>query len=64
MELHRHPITNQDVNPYPDLHCGTANEGTEYITFPYCGGRIAPQRYVWFGEDPIRSISLSVTPLG
>jgi len=49
---------------YPDLHCGTANEGTEYITFPYCGDRIAPQRYVWFGEDPIRSISLSVTPLG
>jgi hypothetical protein len=49
---------------YPNLECGTANEGTEYVTFPYCGGRLGPRRYVWFGEDPIRSISLAVTPLG
>ncbi len=49
---------------YPGLECGTANEGSEYVTFPYCGGRLTPGRYVWFGQDPIRSITVAVTPLG
>jgi hypothetical protein len=42
---------------YPGLHCGVANEGTEYVQYPYCSGRLAPKVYVWFGQDPIRSVS-------
>lgn len=44
---------------YPMLRCDIANEGTEYPTYPYCAGRVAPGRYVWFGRDPVRSVTLS-----
>lgn len=40
------------------------NEGTEYRPYPYCLVRLGPDRYVWFGQDPIRSITVSSTPLG
>ena len=49
---------------YPQLECGTANEGTEYVQYPYCTGRVARGRHVWFGEDPIRSIVISRYPFG
>jgi hypothetical protein len=48
---------------YPSLRCGTANEGTEYVSFPYCTGRLAGRRYIWLGDDPIQSITISVAPL-
>jgi hypothetical protein len=48
---------------YPSLRCGTANEGTEYVSFAYCTGRVAPGHYIWFGGDPVRSITVSVAPL-
>jgi hypothetical protein len=44
---------------YPRLRCGTANEGTEYVKTPYCAGKIAPGRHIWFGRDPVRSIAVS-----
>ena len=31
---------------------------------PKCSGRLAPERYIWFGGDPIRIIALSPTPMG
>ena len=48
---------------YPRLECGTQNEDGEYPTYPYCAGKVAPDRFAWFGEDPVRSIFLSSLPL-
>jgi hypothetical protein len=48
---------------YPVLHCGTANEDTEYATYPFCAGRL-PHTWIWFGGDPIDTIQLSISPLG
>ena len=44
---------------YPDAGCGTANAGTEYPQFPYCAVQVAPARHVWFGRDPVRSVTVS-----
>ncbi len=43
------------------LHCGIANQGSEYPSFPYCGARLAPHVYLYFGQDPIRSIAFAST---
>jgi hypothetical protein len=48
---------------YEKLECGIARQG-EYRTFPYCGGMLGSGRWIWFGEDPIRSIVLTKTELG
>jgi hypothetical protein len=48
---------------YPNLDCGVAS-ASKYRTFPYCGGRLGPRRWIWFGHDPIRSIVLAETELG
>jgi hypothetical protein len=48
---------------YPAAECGTANEGTEYTPFDYCTLRVAPRRYLWFGSDPVRSVTMSTEPL-
>jgi hypothetical protein len=48
---------------YPKLDCGIA-EADEYRTFPYCGGRLRARRWIWFGQDPIRSIVLTSSELG
>ena len=47
---------------YPQLRCDVVNQGTEYVTFPACRARIAPRRYLGFGQNPIRSISLMTVP--
>jgi hypothetical protein len=47
---------------YPTLECGVARAG-KYRTFPFCGGRL-DGRWLWFGQDPIRSIVLTTTELG
>jgi hypothetical protein len=56
---------NLDVakDKYPNLDCGRGRVG-DYRTFPYCGGRLGPGRWIWFGQDPIRSIVLTTTELG
>jgi hypothetical protein len=43
---------------YPKLRCDIANKGTEYVQFPYCTGRVARRRYVWFGGDPVESVTI------
>jgi hypothetical protein len=48
---------------YPGAECGTENEGTEYTQFKYCTLRVAPERYLWFGYDPVRSMTMSRRPL-
>ena len=47
---------------YPALDCRTATR-PDGRTFPYCTGRIAARRYAWFGDDPIRSITVAATKL-
>ena len=34
---------------YAGLKCGVANEGAEWPEIPYCTGRVAPGRHIWFG---------------
>jgi hypothetical protein len=46
------------------LRCGTAHEDSEYEEFPACTGKIAERRYIWFGGDPIRNVTIAVFPLG
>jgi hypothetical protein len=46
---------------YP-LRCGTT-AGGDYREYPYCVGRLADRRYVWFGDDPVRSVTVSETSL-
>lgn len=48
---------------YPGAECDTANEGTEYTQFEYCTLRVAPERYLWFAYDPVRSVTMSREPL-
>ena len=48
---------------YADAECGTANEGTEYVQFPYCALKVTADRYLWFAYDPVRSLTLSREPL-
>jgi hypothetical protein len=43
---------------YPELECGTANLGSEYVPHRYCAGRLG-RLFVSFGADPIRSITVS-----
>lgn len=49
---------------YGYLRCDVRNEGSESPPYPYCTGRSAPGVYVWFGQDPIRSISFATRPMG
>jgi hypothetical protein len=46
-------------NAYPQLRCDVANKNTEYDETEFCAGRIARKRYVWFGDDPVGSITVS-----
>ena len=48
---------------YPKLDCGEAPAG-ESSTFTYCAGRLAPERWVWFGGDPVSTIAFSRGPFG
>jgi hypothetical protein len=48
---------------YNDLECGIARSG-RYRTFPYCGGMVSARRWIWFGGDPIHSITVTTTELG
>jgi hypothetical protein len=50
---------------YPTLHCAKARVMSEGETAPaYCAGRLTKDRYIWFGNDPIRVIALSPTSMG
>jgi len=43
---------------YPEADCHTANEGSEYVTFPLCEVRACSGRLLAFGGDPIKSVWL------
>ena len=47
---------------YRQLTCGEAPfEGGQY---PYCGGQITKHRWLWFGRDPVRSITVAAARIG
>jgi hypothetical protein len=48
---------------YSSLDCGIA-EADDYRRFPYCSGRLARDRWIWFGQDPIRSIVVATAEVG
>ncbi len=48
---------------YPALRCGEAPSG-DIRRYPFCVGRLRPRRSLWFGQDPIASITVSTTPFG
>jgi hypothetical protein len=50
---------------YPAFTCAEAPSG-DFRRYPYCAGAIAaqgglPRLHVWFGEDPVASITISTT---
>ena len=51
----------QVTDRYAGARCRTANEGTEYATFPLCEALVRPGVRLYFGGDPIKSIWLVVT---
>jgi hypothetical protein len=44
---------------YPSLRCYDAPVAGGHGSYPACTGRLAQGRWLWFGQDPIRSISLA-----
>jgi hypothetical protein len=46
---------------YEGLNCEEVEIGDFGETFPFCAGPLRPQRHIWFGEDPIRSITIATT---
>ena len=52
---------------YSGLPCGKAPYGEglfgEQPSYPYCGGKLREGRWIWFGHDPIRSITISTSAL-
>jgi len=49
---------------YPTLRCTEEQDGGEYSPDPAkCTGKLADGRFIWFGNDPIRMIALSPTPM-
>jgi hypothetical protein len=44
---------------YPTLRCGRANEGSEYERYEFCTGRVNDRLWIWFGGDPVDSITVA-----
>ena len=47
---------------YPGAVCGAAGGG-EWEEYPACSLQVAPGRFVWFGGDPIATITIGVLEL-
>ncbi len=48
---------------YRGLKCGRGVFGEPSTEYPYCAGKVARRRFISFGPDPIRSITIASTPL-
>jgi hypothetical protein len=48
---------------YPGFRCAVRNRGRPGIAYPFCTGRVVSGVYLWFGNDPIRSITLASRPM-
>jgi len=52
------------VKRYPQMRCDVVGPANEAVRpqFPACRARVAPRRYLGFGQNPIRSITLMTVP--
>ena len=48
---------------YPNIRCDVQNRDGEYVPYPYGTTKLGDGPHIWFGQDPIRSITLLATPL-
>lgn len=48
---------------YDGVTCDVRNRNSEYVAYPYCRVRIG-RHTIWFGRDPIESITISTTGIG
>lgn len=48
---------------YPQLRCDEGSDAHGVPVFPYCGARLGPHRYLYFGADPIGTIAIAQVPL-
>ena len=48
----------------PKVRCGEAPIGEGGDTFPYCSGQLSRNRWIWFGRDPVESITVSAARIG
>jgi hypothetical protein len=48
---------------YPGLKCRRASDAPGSDTFRYCSGRQAPERFIYFGGDPVGTIAVARVPL-
>jgi hypothetical protein len=48
---------------YRGLSCQKASDAHGVDTFPYCTGRLAPGRFIYFGGDPVGTIAVARVPL-
>lgn len=48
---------------YPSLRCEKGHPLGESYSAAHCSGRLAHDRYIWFGNDPIEIIALSPRPM-
>lgn len=48
---------------YRDLSCRTASDARGSDTFPYCLGKLARGRFIYFGADPIGTVAVALVPL-
>jgi hypothetical protein len=53
----------EEVSRAYTLRCGRTSGAPDYHEYPYCVGKLDDRRFVWFGEDPIASITVSETSL-
>lgn len=51
---------------FPGIRCGESPPFGESILpldepegYPYCRGMLRPQRFVWFGEDPVGNVTIT-----
>ena len=50
---------------YPDLQCDVAYKNDDHNPeFPACTGKTAPQRFIWFGGNPVKNITMAKRPFG
>ncbi len=47
---------------YPELVC-TVGKDAEFGLYRYCTGQVAPDRWIWFGGDPVNVIVVASHPL-
>ncbi|MDQ3631629.1 MAG: hypothetical protein M3417_10265 [Actinomycetota bacterium] len=54
----------QLFGPLPEFAVGRDEDAEEVAVFRYCAGRVARNRYIWLGQDPVSSIAIATVEMG